>query len=347
MRQSQQTPDTTTVRPHTWSQSSTPCKLKTNLIHKSQSNIKDQDSVQQWLIKQELIIPSKQVTAAILTMALLYISSSKYDQKELINGSRAVTICLENLHLPPNSEVIVAKVASMVEVKLIGLDNQIQQVLTHNSPQSNVDHPIDQRSLPPINSKDQATEYFATCGAFSPDTPTDLNNITCFLLQLSTTNNLSSAIKNGIRASAFLIKNTNNTNTTNSITNWIKQQLNDITRQFTTKTNTLHNLVQDITHMATTVKDNALKTTTHLKQPGPVTYAAVAQTATNQEHADIIARGLNANKQLLIVADKTIPSLPPSDLTEKDLVTKANMALKLMDDPSTNKPTLVSFIFTT
>ena len=109
MRQSQQTPDTTTVRPHTWSQSSTPCKLKTNLIHKSQSNIKDQDSVQQWLIKQELIIPSKQVTAAILTMALLYISSSKYDQKELINGSRAVTICLENLHLPPNSEVIVAK----------------------------------------------------------------------------------------------------------------------------------------------------------------------------------------------------------------------------------------------
>ena len=99
--------------------------------------------------------------------------------------------------------------------------------------------------------------------------------------------------------------------------------------------------------MATTVKDNALKTTTHLKQPGPVTYAAVAQTATNQEHADIIARGLNANKQLLIVADKTIPSLPPSDLTEKDLVTKANMALKLMDDPSTNKPTLVSFIFTT
>ena len=130
----------------------------------------------------------------------------------------------------------------------------------------------------------------------------------------------------------------------NSITNLIKQQLDDVTKQITTKSNTLHNLVEDVTTTATTIKDNALKMATYLNQPTPATYTAILQTATNPEHVDVIARGLNADKQLLIIVDKTLPNTPLTDLTEKDLVTKANMALELMDDPSTNKPMLVSFI---
>ena len=70
----------------------------------------------------------------------------------------------------------------------------------------------------------------------------------------------------------------------------------------------------------------------------------MAQAATNSEHTDIITRGFNADKQLLIFTDKTLPNTDPTDLTEKDLVTKANMALELMDDIPTNKPEIISFI---
>ena len=277
--------------------------------------------------------------AATLTMALSYLSNSKYDQKELINGSWAVAICLDNIYLAPSPDKIAKKVASKIESRLSELDNQIQIALASHNTQSTDDNPADQ-SAPPINSKEQATEYLTTSRAFTSDTPADPNNITHFLLQLSTTSNIPIAIKNGIRASAYLIKNTSNTNTTNSITNLIKQQLDDITKQLTTKTNMLHNLVQNVTTTATTIEDNTLKTATHLNQPAPATYTAIVQTATNPEHVDIIARGLNANK-LLIVIDKTLPNTPPTDLIKKDLVTKANMALELMDDPSTNKPMLV------
>ena len=92
----------------------------------------------------------------------------------------------------------------------------------------------------------------------------------------------------------------------------IKQKMDDVTRQLITKTNTLHNLVQT----ARTIKDNAMKTVTHLNQSTPATYAAVAQAATNSEHVDIIARGLNTDNQLLIFTDKTLPNADPTDLTE-------------------------------
>ena len=342
-RQLQQSPEVTTIRPHTRSKSSTPYKSKLDLIRESQSIIKDQNSAQRWLIKQELIIPSEQIMAATITMALLYISNGKYDQKELINGSHTVAICLNNIHLAPSPDEITKKVASKIESRLSELDNQIQIALASHNTQCTDNNPADQ-SAPPINSKEQATEYPATSGAFTSDTPADPNNITYFLLQLSTTGNIPVALKNGICTSAYLIKNTSNTNTVNSITNLIKQQLDNVTKQITTKTNMLHNLVQDVTTTATTIKDNTLKMATHLNQPAPATYAAILQTATNPEHVDVIARGFNADKQLLFIVDKTLPNTPLTDLTEKDLVTKANMALELMDNPSTNKPMLVSFI---
>ena len=122
--------------------------------------------------------------------------------------------------------------------------------------------------------------------------------------------------------------------------------MDDVTKQLITKTNTLHNLIQDVTSTATTIKDNTLKIATHLNQSTPVTYAAVAQAATNSEHMDVIARGLNTDKQLLIFADKTLPNADSTDLTEKDLVTKANMALELMNNTPTIKPKIVSFITT-
>ena len=81
-----------------------------------------------------------------------------------------------------------------------------------------------------------------------------------------------------------------------------------------------------------------------ITQPSPSTYVSMAQGGISAEHADIVARGLNADKQLLILTDKSLSSTATSDLTEKDLIAKANTALELMADPSTNKPPNVSFI---
>ena len=106
MRQSRQSSETTTIRPQTQSQYSTPHKSRADLIRESQSIIKDQDTAQQWLTKQELVIPGEQITVINLTMALLYISNGKYDQKELINGSHTVAICLGNLNTTPNPDEI-------------------------------------------------------------------------------------------------------------------------------------------------------------------------------------------------------------------------------------------------
>ena len=282
-------------------------------------------------------------------MALLYISNGKDDQKELVNGSCAVAICLGNLNTTPNPDEITIKVAATIEPKLTELNNKIKKVLNFSNTQINSSSTTDptQHTLPLINLKEQATEYFTNCRVFNPKSPTDLNIIQ-FLLQLSTTNDIPTNIKNRICASALLIKNKNTDSSTraNSTTDLIKQQMDNITRQLITKTNTLHNLVQDVTSTATTIKDNTLKTVTHLNQSTPATYTTVAQAATNSEHADIISRGLNADKQLLIFTDKTLPNADPTDLTEKDLVTKANMALELMDDTPTNKPELISFITT-
>ena len=93
----------------------------------------------------------------------------------------------------------------------------------------------DQNTMPPINSKEQALAYFTTCKAVTSDSLTDPKNITQYLLQISTINNIHKAVKNGIHTTAYLIEDMNNTNTADTITNVLKDQINDITRQLTTK----------------------------------------------------------------------------------------------------------------
>ena len=136
----------------------------------------------------------------------------------------------------------------------------------------------------------------------------------------------------------------NSTNTADTITNVLKDQINDITRQLTTKTNTLHNLVQDVTFSATAIKNNVLNKATLPAQVSPTSYAAAVQNFTSIEHTDVIARGINTDKQLLILTNKTLTSTNPTELTEKDLVAKANTALELMVDQPIDKPTLVTFV---
>ena len=156
-------------------------------------------------------------------MARLYTSNGKYNQKELINGSCVVAICLGNLNTIPNPDEIAIRVASTIEPKLTVLDNQNKEILKYNNTQIDSSSTADstQQALPLINLEEQATEYFTNCGVFNPDLPTD-HNITQFLLQLSTTNGRPTNVKDGIHASALLIKNKNtDSSTTASNMSWI------------------------------------------------------------------------------------------------------------------------------
>lgn len=154
-------------------------------------------------------------------MALLYISNSKYYQQELINRSCAVAFCLEGIQFDLHRCDMVNRIVSGIETK----------IAKENTPAVPSDHPI--------NSKDQAMEYLATCKPFTSDIPVYLTNISKFLLQLSHTHNLPRAAKNGLQATMFIVKATSLNNITNNITRTVKYSMNDMVNQLTTKTSTL------------------------------------------------------------------------------------------------------------
>ena len=129
-----------------------------------------------------------------------------------------------------------------------------------------------------------------------------------------------------------------------------RKDFQDVADQLTETTLELSQTTQDLTTKTSsptptpTIATTPESTTSPPYQSGPASYAAIASRQIDPAHADVIARSANAEKQILILANKTNPEAPPSDLTEKDLVTKANLALELMDDPGTNKPTAITFI---
>ena len=311
--------NTTITRPQTHSQAPVTHKLKAELIQDSQASIKDKDSAHCWLIKKKLIISGEPLTVNALSMALLYLSNGKYNQHDLINGTHAVSLCLEGIQLGGHADDMVRKIIS-------GLKTSTTQANT-----------MEDR---PISSKEQALAYLATCEPFTPGIPIDSSNIFHFLHQLSLTHNIPPAVKNRIHATAFVVEATCSSIIANDITNIVKHSIDNIIKQLTTKTATLQNLVDNINLSAEAIKDNALKVTGTVPQPTPSTYSSVAQSSINSEHVDVVARGLNADKQLLIVADKTLASTVTTDLMEKDLVAKANTTLELMVNPSTDKPSI-------
>jgi hypothetical protein len=93
-------------------------KTKAELIRESQCNIKDEVSATRWLTKNELIIPGETTTMATLTMALLYISSGKYDQKEMINGIRAIAICHDSVLQQSKVNETMEKVTDELDTRL-------------------------------------------------------------------------------------------------------------------------------------------------------------------------------------------------------------------------------------
>ena len=71
---------------------------KAEIIKNSQSNIKSVYTARKWLHKHEYIVPGENLSASVLTMALLYLANGCINTtSQLINGIRAVAICLDDI----------------------------------------------------------------------------------------------------------------------------------------------------------------------------------------------------------------------------------------------------------
>ena len=105
---------------------------KAELIQLSQSTIKNKDAGLRWLTKNGLIIPGETTTIATLTMALLCVSNGKYELKEMINGTRAVALCLESIHQDAKVEKMVRRITADIETSLKAIGNKFINVIKDN-----------------------------------------------------------------------------------------------------------------------------------------------------------------------------------------------------------------------
>ena len=71
---------------------------KAEIVRNSQSNIKNIDAAKKWLYEHEYIVPGENLSASVLTMALLYLANGRINTAtQLMNGIRAVAICLDDI----------------------------------------------------------------------------------------------------------------------------------------------------------------------------------------------------------------------------------------------------------
>ena len=79
-------------------------------------------------------------------------------------------------------------------------------------------------------------------------------------------------------------------------------------------------------------------------QAYPRTYAAAVQTQIPTAHAMVVSKGETSDKQILIQKDPNTTDNALDNLTERDLVTKANTAIDLMGIEATDAPTGIVFV---
>ena len=69
------------------------------MVKESQAAVKGPESAKAWITDNELVIKGECITIGTLTTALYHLRSGKFTQpKEMINGIRAIAICLEELN---------------------------------------------------------------------------------------------------------------------------------------------------------------------------------------------------------------------------------------------------------
>ena len=223
-----------------------------------------------------------------------------------------------------------------------------------------------------VKSKQQALAYLTAGDYIIPDKPVDLHILAHILLQFGITNKLPKPVTDGIRAVAFLIEDAHGQQTATNITEIVKTQLQEQMETFTADMEAMRDAVEHVTEAAKTITKKmdefndgfqetadqlaqatidltektaeTANTTTPTPIQAPTTYATVAQLYERNNHAEVIARGVTADKQILIQKEKNTTDNAQPELTEKELVTKANTALDLMGWEGLDKPRHTTFV---
>lgn len=177
-----------------------------------------------------------------------------------------------------------------------------------------------------------------------------------------------------IRAVVFLMKEAYAQQLAEDITNIIKEKLEEQLEAYTSNIEIMRNTVEHIMGATKIIMgkleeftDGLQASTDQLAQamhelmekmtdaanqnPTPTppmqnhnTYATILQQQPNSDQAEIVARTETTNKQLLIQKDKNSTDNSLNDLSEKDLVVKANTALDLMGWKGSDKLHNTAFV---
>ena len=268
-------------------------KSKAELLHESQSTIKDKEAAWHWLNKADITIPGRNITITALKMALLYLSSGKHDLCDMVNGIRAVALCLESIQPTMTAQLITTKMVEAMKDKMEKVTSRHLKTV-----EETISKMEEHYQSTVTNTKNEVTSQFTNC-----------------ILQ---------PINKKIDEFTTLI--TDNTN-----------KMSEFTTKITSTLKALRNTPAPAVAMAA-----SLQPPTHPTM-APVTYAATAQQFINSDQADIVVKAQIADKQILIFFDKELADSYSLDLTECDLVTKANTALELMDNNTPDKPGPVMF----
>jgi hypothetical protein len=233
-----------------------------------------------------------------------------------------------------------------------------------------------------IRTKEQAVEFLTSKDYLTTGNPINLQIIAHALSQLGVAaNKMPKALTDGISAIVVLINDYATQQIANEIVETVKTQLQEHLDAFTSNVETMRDAVEHVTGATKEItgrlnelndgfQDSAeqlvqatheltertAEKTAEIKNKSNTTdkelnfdhylktYASAAKQQIPPTHEAVIARGEQSAKQILIKKDPKIADNVLSSLSEKELVTKANTTLNLMDTESLEMPPGTAFV---
>jgi len=206
-----------------------------------------------------------------------------------------------------------------------------------------------------------------------PGKPVDLLTLSNILFQFNyAATKMPKPLTDGIWAIAFLLADATAQHMAEKVTTVVKAHLQEQLESFNTNMETMRDAVEhvmeaakEITNKMNEFNDEFQETSEKLAQTSqdladktqeavtqdhttqdacPATYTTIAQQHIPIAHLTIITRGEMDDKQILIQKDMNANSNTLGNLTEKDLVVKANIALDLMGMEAIDQPKDTKFV---
>jgi hypothetical protein len=230
-----------------------------------------------------------------------------------------------------------------------------------------------------VQSRAQAIDFLTAKEYLTPGNPVTLQVLAHVLSQLgAAANKMPKAFTDGITAVVLLMNDYAAQQTINEIVGAVTTHLQEHLDTFSSNVETMRDAVEHVTiaakditgklnefndgfhesaeQLAQATQELTDRTSEKVSDPGNQTnyeqgiahylksYASAAKQQVPPAHAAIIAKGEQTAKQILIQKDPKATDNALSDLTEKELVVKANTTLELMDTEALEMPPGAAFV---